>query len=88
MAARARRGRRARHPDLADLHGHPSSYRNGLAVRGKDYVYAGASGGRLSNMKNEFTGCGPFSHDDPQDRPRRSSAARQRFTSLPTVTTT
>ena len=26
-------------------------------------------GGRLSNMKNEFTGCGPFLHDDPRDRP-------------------
>jgi predicted acyl esterase len=47
----------------------PAGYRIGLAVRGKDYVYAGESGGRLSNMKNEFTGCGPFLHDDPRDRP-------------------
>jgi predicted acyl esterase len=47
----------------------PRGYRIGLCVRGKDYVYAGESGGRLSNMKNEFTGCGPFLHDDPQDRP-------------------
>jgi uncharacterized protein len=47
----------------------PAGYRIGLAVRGNDYVYKGASGGRLSNMKNEFTGCGPFLHDDPQDRP-------------------
>jgi hypothetical protein len=38
-------------------------------VRGRDYVYPGGSGGRLSNMKNEFTGCGPFLHDDPRDRP-------------------
>ena len=38
-------------------------------MRGKDYVYKGESGGRLSNMKNEFTGCGPFLHDDPSDRP-------------------
>jgi uncharacterized protein len=22
----------------------------------------------LSNMRNEFTGCGPFLHDDPRDR--------------------
>ena len=29
----------------------------------------GGSGGKLSNMKNEFTGCGPFLHDDPRDRP-------------------
>ena len=47
----------------------PAGYRIGLSVRGKDYSYKGASGGRLSNMKNEFTGCGPFLHDDPQDRP-------------------
>jgi hypothetical protein len=38
-------------------------------VRGRDYVYPGGSGGKLSNMKNEFTGCGPFLHDDPRDRP-------------------
>ena len=47
----------------------PAGSRIVLAVRGKDYVYKGESGGRLSNMKNEFTGCGPFLHDDPQDRP-------------------
>ena len=41
----------------------------GLTVRGRDYVYPGGSGGELSNMKNEFTGCGPFLHDDPRDRP-------------------
>jgi len=38
-------------------------------VRGKDYVYGGGSGGKLSNFKNELTGCGPFLHDDPRDRP-------------------
>jgi uncharacterized protein len=32
-------------------------------------VYGGPSGGRLSNFKNELTGCGPFLHDDPIDRP-------------------
>jgi hypothetical protein len=32
-------------------------------------VYPGGSGGKLSNMKNEFTGNGPFLHDDPRDRP-------------------
>ena len=47
----------------------PAGYRISLSVRGKDYVHKGASGGRLSNMKNEFTGCGPFLHDDPHDRP-------------------
>jgi hypothetical protein len=47
----------------------PKGYRVGLSVRGHDYVYPGGSGGRLSNMKNEFTGNGPFLHDDPRDRP-------------------
>ena len=47
----------------------PAGYRIGLTVRGRDYVYPGGSGGRLSNFKNELTGCGPFLHDDPRDRP-------------------
>jgi len=47
----------------------PEGYRIGLSVRGKDYEYPGASGGRLSNFKNELKGCGPFLHDDPLDRP-------------------
>jgi predicted acyl esterase len=47
----------------------PSGHRLGLTIRGKDYVYAGPSGGKLSNFKNELTGCGPFLHDDPLDRP-------------------
>jgi uncharacterized protein len=47
----------------------PAGYRIGLSIRGKDYEYGGASGGRLSNFKNELKGCGPFLHDDPRDRP-------------------
>ena len=47
----------------------PVGYRIGLTVRGKDYVYPGEVDFRLSNMKNNFTGCGPFLHDDPDDRP-------------------
>ena len=47
----------------------PKGYRIGLSVRGRDYVYGGGSGGKLSNFKNELTGCGPFLHDDPVDRP-------------------
>jgi predicted acyl esterase len=47
----------------------PAGYRIGLTIRGKDYEYPGASGGRLSNFKNELRGCGPFLHDDPRDRP-------------------
>ena len=46
----------------------PAGYRIALTVRGRDYVYPGG-GARLASMKNEFTGCGPFLHDDPRDRP-------------------
>ncbi len=49
----------------------PAGHRIGLSIRGKDYVYPGPSGGKLSNFKNELTGCGPFLHDDPKDRPLR-----------------
>ena len=47
----------------------PAGYRIALTVRGKDYEYPGGSGGKLSNFKNELTGCGPFLHNDPGDRP-------------------
>jgi hypothetical protein len=47
----------------------PAGYRIGLSIRGKDYEYGGASGGKLSNFKNELTGCGPFLHNKPEDRP-------------------
>jgi len=72
----------------------PRGYRIGLCVRGKDYVYSGGSGGRLSNMKNEFTGCGPFLHDDPRDRPPEifggtttlhTGAGRENYVLLPIV---
>ncbi|MDP7386555.1 MAG: CocE/NonD family hydrolase C-terminal non-catalytic domain-containing protein, partial [Nitrospinota bacterium] len=47
----------------------PAGHRIALTVRGKDYEYAGESGGTLGTMKNEFKGCGPFLHNDPRDRP-------------------
>jgi predicted acyl esterase len=47
----------------------PAGYRITLSIRGNDYEYGGASGGRLSNFKNELKGCGPFLHNDPLDRP-------------------
>ena len=47
----------------------PKNYRIALSVRGKDYVYPGPVDSGLSNMKNAFTGVGPFLHDDPEDRP-------------------
>jgi predicted acyl esterase len=54
----------------------PAGYRIALTVRGIDYVYPGPSGGYMSNFKNELTGCGPFLHDDPADRPAESSGGR------------
>jgi len=49
----------------------PPGYRVALSIRGKDYEYGGGSGGKLSNFKNELTGCGPFLHNDPADRPMK-----------------
>ena len=72
----------------------PAGYRLALSVRGSDYAYPGASGGRLSNFKNELTGCGPFLHDDPRDRPPavfggtaalHAGAERAAFVLLPVV---
>ena len=48
----------------------PAGHRIALTVRGRDYVYPGGTA-RLASMKNEFTGCGPFLHDDPCDRPKK-----------------
>ncbi|MGI9351273.1 MAG: CocE/NonD family hydrolase C-terminal non-catalytic domain-containing protein, partial [Rhizobiaceae bacterium] len=47
----------------------PKGYRFALSVRGCDYVYPGEPDAGLSNMKNQFTGVGPFLHDDPDNRP-------------------
>jgi uncharacterized protein len=46
----------------------PAGYRLGLSIRGKDYEWDGPAA-TLSNMKNPMKGCGPFVHDDPEDRP-------------------
>ena len=49
----------------------PAGYVVALAVRGKDYEYQGelAESAEIASFKNRFTGCGPFLHNDPQDRP-------------------
>jgi hypothetical protein len=46
----------------------PKGYRYGLKILGRDYEWAGAAT-TLSNMKNPMKGCGPFVHDDLDDRP-------------------
>ncbi|MPZ45963.1 MAG: CocE/NonD family hydrolase [Betaproteobacteria bacterium] len=57
----------------------PAGYRIGLSIRGRDYIYPGGSGGRLSNFKNELEGCGPFLHDDPDDRSAEIFGGRVRL---------
>ena len=48
----------------------PAGYRLGLSIRGNDYEYEGDLGeASLTTFKNRLTGCGPFLHDDPLDRP-------------------
>jgi predicted acyl esterase len=47
----------------------PAGHRIALTVRGKDYEWQKMTGAKLSNFKNELTGCGPFLHNDPRDRP-------------------
>jgi hypothetical protein len=63
-----------RHRDLADQPGHPG-YRVALTVRGRDYEVHYPGGPRLGSFKNEMTGCGPFLHDDPLDRPPELTGA-------------
>ena len=46
----------------------PKGHYIALSVRGRDYVYTGGVDQGLSNMKNPFTGVGPFLHNDPIDR--------------------
>ncbi len=53
----------------------PAGHRIALTVRGRDYE-AAVEGGRLSNFKNVLRGCGPFLHDDPDDRPPALFAGR------------
>jgi hypothetical protein len=38
-----------------------------LTILGRDYEWEGAAA-TLSNMKHPMKGCGPFVHDDPDDR--------------------
>ncbi|MGA7272768.1 MAG: CocE/NonD family hydrolase [Acidimicrobiia bacterium] len=50
----------------------PPGYRIGLSVLGRDYRYEGdedADAEVIGSFKNRFSGCGPFLHDDPTDRP-------------------
>jgi predicted acyl esterase len=46
----------------------PAGWTIALSIRGRDYEHDDAAA-TLSNMKHPMKGCGPFTHDDPTDRP-------------------
>jgi predicted acyl esterase len=49
----------------------PAGHTLAFSVRGKDYEYGGDLGAdaEIASFKNRMTGCGPFLHNDPDDRP-------------------
>jgi uncharacterized protein len=55
----------------------PAGYRVALNVRGRDHERRYPDAPRLGSFKNEMTGCGPFLHDDPLDRPARLTGSTQ-----------
>jgi len=48
----------------------PAGWKIALSIRGRDYEHDDAAA-TLSNMKHPMKGCGPFTHDDENDRPSR-----------------
>jgi predicted acyl esterase len=46
----------------------PAGWTMALSIRGRDYEHDEVAA-TLSNMKHPMKGCGPFTHDDPTDRP-------------------
>lgn len=58
----------------------PAGYTVALTVRGKDYENEPDDGaddkGTISTFKNKFSGCGPFLHDEPSDRPEQIFGGR------------
>ncbi len=54
----------------------PPGYRVALSVRGKDYEYAGALSEFARSFHYASRGVGPFTHDDPDDRPREVFGGR------------
>ena len=55
----------------------PAGYQVALTIRGRDYERHHPGAPRLGSFKNELTGCGPFLHDDPADRPARLAGSTQ-----------
>ena len=55
----------------------PAGYQVALTVRGRDHERHHPGAPRLGSFKNELTGCGPFLHDDPADRPAELAGRTQ-----------
>jgi predicted acyl esterase len=55
----------------------PAGYRIALSVRGRDYERRHPGAPRLGSFVNEMTGCGPFLHADPTDRPPELTGSTQ-----------
>jgi uncharacterized protein len=55
----------------------PAGYRIALTVRGRDWEVRRPGAPRLGSFKNEMTGCGPFLHNDPVDRPPELTGSTQ-----------
>ncbi len=55
----------------------PAGCRVALTIRGRDYEVRHPRAPRLGSFKNEMTGCGPFLHDDPVDRPPQVTGSTQ-----------
>jgi hypothetical protein len=53
----------------------PEGFRLALTILGRDYEHDTLAA-TLSNMKNPMKGCGPFVHDDDNDRPPEVFAGR------------
>ncbi|MEK6712473.1 MAG: CocE/NonD family hydrolase [Nitrospinota bacterium] len=47
----------------------PAGCRVGLSVRGRDYRYGGQAASGTKNLPTQFTGVGPYKHENPEDRP-------------------
>jgi predicted acyl esterase len=55
----------------------PPGYRVALTIRGRDHEVRRPGAPRLGTFKNQMTGCGPFLHDDPADRPPHLTGSTQ-----------
>jgi uncharacterized protein len=55
----------------------PAGYQVALTIRGRDHERHHPGAPRLGSFKNELTGCGPFLHDDPADRPAGLAGSTQ-----------